>query len=66
MPLPKKSEIQYTTTDDKTSCNISGCIAEIANLLDCDPDPYFSGVKFRAKNKFLCVNTIEIILILYF
>lgn len=44
--MPYKKQLKFTTVKDKTLCTVPTAVAQIAELVDMDPDPYFSGVIF--------------------
>ena len=42
--LPKKKDVQWVKDNGNKSTSLPRYVAEIAEIIELDPDPYFSGV----------------------
>ena len=44
MKIPKKKELNWVKDNGKNSTSLPKFVAEVAEIVELDPDPYFSGV----------------------
>lgn len=53
-PLPQKEDLKWNKSNEKCS-NVPQYLAEIAEVVESDPDPYFNGVR-KVTNLNSCLN----------